>query len=184
MSHSSVPMRLRIIGPPGRALEIHAFPFRAASAYGNRGFRGHRRTAGAVARTRAPALPTPANLRIARFGLPCFRVALAALVEPGAEGVLPVEVGVGGGPDDGGRARPPRCHSRQPSIAHCEDAGPLSLELLGQLLVALVRPIVTVNGIRWNRRRIASSTERRPGLWLPAISKRELRRRTRRSPAA
>jgi hypothetical protein len=29
--------------------------------------------------------------------------------------------------------------------------------------------IVTVNGIRWKRRRMASSTDLSPGLWLPAM---------------
>ena len=35
--------------------------------------------------------------------------------------------------------------------------------------------MVTVNGIRLKRRRMASSTERRPGLWLPADHQLELR---------
>ena len=49
-----------------------------------------------------------------------------------------------------------------------QDAVALGQQLLGQRLVALLGGIVTVNGMRCSRRRIASSTLRIAGLWLPA----------------
>jgi hypothetical protein len=44
------------------------------------------------------------------------------------------------------------------------DARQLGLEFFGQRFVALVGGMVTVKGIRLKRRRMASSTDLRPGL--------------------
>jgi hypothetical protein len=50
-----------------------------------------------------------------------------------------------------------------------QNAGPFGPELVTQLLVAFFCRMVTVNWIRLKRRRAASFTERKLGLWLPLI---------------
>ena len=70
-----------------------------------------------------------------------------------------------------GGCNPCACHSRQPSIIHASMPGHSCLQLFSQVAGRAARGgMVTVNGSRWNRRRIASSTDRRPGLWLPAMT--------------
>jgi len=69
-----------------------------------------------------------------------------------------------------GRPRPSACHLRQPLIAHCKIPGHSSRNLFARSMSRSSGGMVTENGTRWNRRRIASSTLRNPGLWLPAMT--------------
>jgi hypothetical protein len=57
-----------------------------------------------------------------------------------------------------GFARPSACHFRQPSTAHCRIPGHSVLSFSVRSLSRSSGGMVMLNGMRWNRRRIASST--------------------------
>ena len=62
-----------------------------------------------------------------------------------------------------------RCHSRQPWIIQRSIPGPSALSFSRRSRSRSSGGMVTVNGSRFMRRRMDSSTERKLGLWLPAI---------------
>jgi hypothetical protein len=63
--------------------------------------------------------------------------------------------------------RPSICHSRHPSKAHARIPSPSNRSFSFRFLSLLALGIETVNGRRCNRLRMASSTLRMNGLWLP-----------------
>ena len=69
----------------------------------------------------------------------------------------------------GGAASPHFCQSRHPLIIQARMPGSSPAASRPASGSRSSAGMVTVNGIRLNRRRIASSTERSPGLWLPAM---------------
>ena len=68
-----------------------------------------------------------------------------------------------------GGLRPSVCHSRQPSTSHARIPGHSALSFSARSPSRSSGGMVTANGMRWNRRRMASSTDRSDGLWLPAM---------------
>lgn len=61
-------------------------------------------------------------------------------------------------------------HSAQPSIIHARMAGASSHNFSDKPGSRSLGGMVTVNGVRLSRARIAASTDFSDGLWLPAIA--------------
>jgi hypothetical protein len=121
---------------------------------------------GIFARLRRPRGPRGEQGACAR---PCGHVAFAAIIYPCGDCIFALKIFGGRGGDCLRRGQALRLPFEAPGDNPCQNARPLGFQLLGQFAVAFLSGIVTANGTRWNRRRMASSTLRNPGRWLPAM---------------
>src|ERR1700730_2827955 len=107
---------------------------------------------------RFPASPQPIA------DAPMLTAGDAAIFDPAGEGVFLGKIFYRGVEHCGRGVRPCFCHSRQPSTAHWRMPGHSGLSFSNSCWSRSFSGIVTVNGIIWMRRRIASSTLLSEGL--------------------